>query len=119
MPGQVESLNGSFISSGAVFDSDSRMYDLTLEVEWDEPTYPNGIIVSYNVTVFRTANSSDAVFSDESLMVTSATPSVMVLPFTNYTVSVAASTSAGQGDENSVTIESPEAGMYSIAMYRS
>ena len=110
MPGQVESLNGSFISSGAVFDSDSRMYDLTLEVEWDEPTYPNGIIVSYNVTVFRTANSSDAVFSDESLMVTSATPSVMVLPFTNYTVSVAASTSAGQGDENSVTVESPEAG---------
>ncbi|CAI8003305.1 Phosphatidylinositol phosphatase PTPRQ [Geodia barretti] len=109
VPGQVESLNGSFISSGAVFDSDSRMYDLTLEVEWDEPTYPNGIIVSYNVTVFRTANSSDAVFSDESLMVTSATPSVMVLPFTNYTVSVAASTSAGQGDENSVTIESPEA----------
>ena len=116
MPGQVESLNASFISTGAVFDSDSRMYDLTLEIEWDEPTYPNGMIVSYNVTVFRTANPSEVVFSDESLMVTSVTPSVVALPFTNYTVNVAASTSAGQGDENSVTIESPEAGIYNYTV---
>ena len=37
---------------------------------------------------------------------TTVTASVMVLPFTNYTVTVAASTSAGQGEETSVTIES-------------
>ena len=34
----------------------------------------------------------------------------MVLPFTNYTVTVTASTSAGQGDSGSVIEMSPDAG---------
>ena len=35
----------------------------------------------------------------------------MVLPFTNYTVTVTASTSAGQGDPESAIELSPEAGI--------
>ena len=119
MPGQVENLNALFIRTGAVFDSENRMYDLNLEIEWSDPTYPNGIIESYAVTVNRTDDSSDVVYSDGNILVNSVTESVTVLPFTNYTVSVAASTSAGQGDENFITIESPEAGMFYIVLEES
>ena len=70
----------------------------------------NGVITSYSVTVYQTNDLSDIVYSNDTLIAPNVTASVMVLAFTNYTVSVAASTSAGQGDENSVTVESPEAG---------
>ena len=73
--------------------------------------YPNGVIQTYNVTVFETANPSNMVYSDDTLIDPNVTTSVVALPFTNYTVSVAASTSAGQGEEDTVTVESPEAGM--------
>ena len=78
---------------------------------WDEPIYPNGEIESYEVTVVQTDNPSNDVYSNN-VTDLSVTESVMVLPFTNYTVSVAASTSAGQGEESTFTIESPQAGTY-------
>ena len=86
------------------------MYTLDMTVTWEEPIYPNGVITSYEVTVAQTDNSSVIVYTDDSLTVTSVTQSVMVLPFTNYTVTVTASTSAGQGDPESVVELSPEAG---------
>ena len=73
--------------------------------------YPNGVIQTYNVTIYETANPSNAVYSDSTLTAPNVMTSVMVLPFTDYTVSVAASTSAGQGEESTVTLTSPEAGM--------
>ena len=110
VPGQVENLAAFFVSTGAMFDSDARMYTLNMDITWDEPTYPNGVITSYEVTVSRTDDSNDMVYNDDILEGTSVTTSVMVLPFTNYTVTVAASTSEGQGENISVTEESPEAG---------
>ena len=77
---------------------------------WYQPSYPNGVITSYEVVVTQTDDSSIVVYSNSSLPVPNVTESVMVLPFTNYTVSVAASTSAGQGDRSVFIIESPEAG---------
>ena len=71
---------------------------------------PNGVITSYSVTVYQTDNASDIIYSNDTLIAPNVTASVMVLAVTNYTVSVAASTSAGQGDESTVTVESPEAG---------
>ena len=85
------------------------MYSLDLNIAWDEPINPNGVITSYEVTVTQTDNSSDIVYTDDSLTVTSVTQSVMVLPFTNYTVTVTASTSAGEGDKSTIIIEFPEA----------
>ena len=70
----------------------------------------NGVITSYSVTVYETNDLSDIVYSNDTLIAPNVTASVMVLAFTNYTVSVAASTSAGQGDDATVTVESPEAG---------
>ena len=115
VPGQVENLTASFDTTEAVFDPENRMYSLSIEIDWDNPTFPNGEIVSYNVSVFRTDDTSDVVYSDTSLAVATVADSVMVLPFTDYTVTVAASTSAGQGEETSVTVESPQAGsVYTI-----
>ena len=109
-PGQVENLTASFVSTGSMFDSNTRMYTLDVDITWDDPTNPNGVITSYEVTVSRTNDSNDIVYTNTTLKVTSVTTSMMVLPFTNYTVTVAASTSAGQGEAVTIIIESPEAG---------
>ena len=73
--------------------------------------YPNGVIQTYRVTVYRTDDSSDIIFYDSTVTDISVMPSVMVLPFTNYTVTVAASTSAGEGEGETFIVESPEAGI--------
>ena len=83
-------------------------------ITWDEPTNPNGDITSYEVTVHQTDNPSVIVYTNATLTVTSVTPSVRVLPFTNYTVTVAANTSAGQGEGDTTIIESPQAGMHCV-----
>ena len=85
------------------------MHDVTLSISWSQPLYPNGDILSYEVIVTQTSDPSVVIYG-ENVTDTEVMPSVMVLPFTDYTVSVAASTSAGQGDESTVTVESPEAG---------
>ena len=58
------------------------------------------------MTVYH--NSSDVVYSNDGVTDLAVTESVMVLPYTNYTVTVAASTSAGQGGESTIIILSPE-----------
>ena len=107
-PGQVGNLHASFATTGS-FVSSTRMYTLDMTITWNEPTNPNGDITSYKVTVYQTDSSSDIVYT-ATLSVPNVTQSVMVLPFTNYTVTVAASTSVGQGDKMFFTIQSPEAG---------
>ena len=92
------------------------MHTLDMNIMWDEPVNPNGDITSYEVTVAQTDNPSDVVYTNDSLTVTNVTQSVMVLPFTNYTVTVTASTSAGQGDPESVVELSPEAGKEAIVL---
>ena len=88
----------------------TREYTLNLDIVWREPLMQNGVITAYSVTVYQTNDLSDIVYSNDTLIAPNVTASVMVLAFTNYTVSVAASTSAGQGNESTVTVESPEAG---------
>ena len=78
---------------------------------WDEPTNPNGVITSYNVTVYQTDDPNDIIFSDSAVTANTVTESVMALPYTNYTVAVTASTSAGEGEEESVIETSPQAGI--------
>ena len=109
-PGPVRNLNASF-SDGFERDLVTQVLNLSLTIEWDEPEFPNGLVLNYTVTVYQTANPSDVVYSNDSITDLNVTESVMVLPFTNYTVSVSASTSAGQGDETMTTITSPEAGI--------
>ena len=70
----------------------------------------NSVITSYEVTVAITDKSNTIVYTNDSLTVTNVTQSVRVLPFTNYTVTVRASTSAGQGEDVTTSFISPEAG---------
>ena len=117
VPGKVENLEASFNLTGADFNSETRMYSLNVDVEWNEPTFTNGVIDKYSVTIYRTENTSDVVYSNASLVVSSVTELVSVLPYTNYTVSVAASTPAGQGDKVYEIILSPEAGIETNVVY--
>ena len=85
------------------------MHTLTLSISWSIPLYPNGEILSYEVMVYLATSSSDVIYSDN-VTATVVMQSVMVLPYTDYRVSVSASTSAGQGELEFFTVESPEAG---------
>ena len=109
-PEMVENLGAAFISDGSVFNSMNNMWTIDIDITWEEPVNPNGVITAYNVTVYQTDDLSDIVYSNDMLTTPNVTASVEVPAYTNYTVSVAASTSAGQGDESTVSITSPEAG---------
>ena len=108
-PGRVGNLVAIF-DTMPDFNAGTRMLTVDITITWTQPMYPNGVIQNYNVTVFETANPSNMVYNDSTLIDPNVTTSVIVLPFTDYTVSVAASTSAGQGEEETVTLTSPEAG---------
>ena len=116
-PSQVENSDAMFVISGSTFNPTDRMYTLDINIEWIEPINPNGVITAYSVTVYQTDNSSDVVYSNDTVTDLAVTESVMVLPFTNYTVTVAASTSAGQGDETTIIILSPEAGKHKLSAF--
>ena len=107
VPGLVRNRFAEFGAS-ITFDPTSRMYTLIIDISWEEPTYPNGIIQSYQVAVAETI-SGFPVYSNDAVTDLAVNVSVMVLPYTQYTVSVAASTLAGQGDETTIIILSPEA----------
>ena len=115
-PGVVRELSAFFDISGSEYNTTSRVYTLNIDISWIEPINPNGVITAYNVTVYQTDDSSDIVYSNDAVTDLAVTESVMVLPYTNYTVTVAASTSAGQGDETTITILSPEAGKHKSAL---
>ena len=109
-PGQIGNLYVTFNSTGSSYNATTHIYTLGINILWNVPINPNGDITSYEVTVAQSDNSSNVVYTNDSLTDTSTTQSVMVLPFTYYTVTVTASTSAGQGDPVSVVKLSPEAG---------
>ena len=106
----VENLDAAFVSDGSVFNSMNNMWTIDIDITWEEPVNPNGVITAYNVTVYKTDDLSDIVYSNNTLTTPNVTASVEAPAYTDYTVSVAASTSAGQGEEATVNITSPEAG---------
>ena len=63
-PGQVGNLRVLFNSTGSSFDRVTRMYTLVIEIVWNVPVNPNGVITSYEVTVTQTDNSSVIIYSD-------------------------------------------------------
>ena len=112
MPGPVVGLDSTFSTTGRSYNKSIRTYTVDLSITWSEPEYPNGVITLYTVTVTQADDSTVEVYSDDSIETPNVTVSVMVVAFTDYTVTVAANTSAGQGDSTTDTVTSPEAGMY-------
>ena len=108
-PSPVNGLTASF-SEQTTFNSTTRVLTVDIDISWSLPTFQNGIVTFYEVTVIEEGTNTLVCSNDTVTDLTVTAESVMVLPFTDYTVSVSASTSAGQGDETTITVESPQAG---------
>ncbi len=85
-----------------------------ITVSWDPPLLPNGV-VSYSVTLsgVNLANNEAITISTNSAIVneTSYTVDHTSIPYSDYTAIVFASTSAGDSDVETVTVQTPEDGM--------
>ena len=85
-------------------------------VSWMSPSMPNGV-VNYNVTLsaVNLVNSQPPiVINQPSAVVTETMYTVnhISVPYSSYTVMVFASTSAGNSDTVTMTVVTPEAGIF-------
>ena len=92
------------------FNRSSRMYDLDVTISWEAPSEPRGRILAYSCCLVETANTNNVIIEDTNTTDLSVLESVTVAPFTNYTATVVAYTSAGRGDSAVEVSLSPEAG---------
>ena len=100
------------------FNSESRMYNLIVNISWEAPSNPNGVILGYNYSLMETSNSSNVIIEYTNTTLLSVQQSVMVAPFTNYTATVVAFTSEGSGELAVQVVVSPEAGTLNIAIFK-
>ena len=110
-PGPVQNLTVSFLSDSATYNSTNRTYNLPVNISWQPPQYPNGQIATYRYRLVET-NEDETIVIDANTADTSVQQSVTVSPFTNYTATVVAFTSAGRGDSVMEVALSPEAGKF-------
>ena len=101
----------------ANFSRASRMYNLNVNISWEAPSNPNGVILGYNYSLMETSNSSNVIIEYTNTTILSVQQSMMVAPFTNYTATVVAFTSEGSGESVVQVALSPEAGTLSIAIF--
>ena len=93
------------------FDSVSNMYNLNVNISWEAPSNPNGVILGYNYSLMEASNSNVIIgYTNTTLL--SAEHNVMVAPFTNYIATVVAFTSAGGGEPVMDVALSPEASKF-------
>ena len=94
-----------------VVDADNT----SLLLMWDPPTIPNGIILSYRVEYFgvettSTVNSSFYDVMDITVYNMTSTFIYELVPFSTYNITVAASTSIGEGPPSSMVANMTEEG---------
>ena len=94
------------------FNRSSRMYDLNVNISWEAPSEPRGRILAYSYRLVETANTSNVIIAYTNTTDLSVEHNVTVSPFTNYTATVVAFTSAGGGDSVMEVALSPEAGKF-------
>ena len=111
MPGPVQNLNVEYIAELTNFNSESRMYELNVTISWEAPLEPRGNIQTYNYRLVETDNAMNIVIDDNTADM-SVERNVTVFPYTNYTVTVVAFTSAGMGDSVMEVALSPEASKF-------
>ena len=110
-PGPVQNLTVSFLSESATYNSSTVTYNLPVSISWQPPQYPNGEITTYRYRLVET-NENETIVIDANTTDTSVQQSVTVFPFTNYTATVVAFTSAGSGESVMEVALSPEAGKF-------
>ena len=111
MPGPVRNVELVFLEP-LNFNSESRMYDLNVTISWEAPSEPRGNIQRYSYRLVETDNAMNIAIEDTNTAVLSVERNVTVFPYTNYTVTVVAFTSAGMGDSVMQVALSPEAGKF-------
>ena len=111
VPGPVQNLELVFLDTDTSnFDSVFNMYNnLNVNISWEAPLNPNGVILGYNYSLMETSNSNNVIIEYTNTTLLSGELSVMVAPFTNYTATVVAFTSAGSGEPVMDVALSPEA----------
>ena len=112
-PGPVQSLSVTFILESATYNTELRTFDISVNISWQLPLFPNGEIITYGYRLVETSNSSNEIITDTNTtdLGMSVVRNVTVSPFTNYTATVVAYTSAGRGETATVVTTSPEAGI--------
>ena len=111
-PGPVQNLRVGYTAVLTNFNRSSRMYDLNVTISWEAPFDPRGVIQSYSYSLVETNPPNNVIIEDTNTSLLSAEQSVTVSPFTNYTATVVAYTSAGMGESAVRVSQSPEAGNF-------
>ena len=87
-----------------------------LNITFDTPSTPNGVIIGYNVTLsgINLVNNEVIEISESSAVTneTSYTVAHTSIPYSNYTAVVFASTNVGPGPITTVTEQTPEEGEF-------
>ena len=111
-PGPVQSLSVTFILESATYNTELRTYDISVNISWQQPLFPNGEIIAYSYRLVESSNSSNEIITDTNTtdLGFSVVWNVTVSPFTSYIATVVAYTSAGRGETSTVVATSPEAG---------
>ena len=94
------------------FDSVSNMYNLNVNISWEAPSNPNGVILGYNYSLMETNDLDNVIIGYTNTALLSVERNVTVSPFTNYTATVVAFTSAGSGEPVMEVVLSPEASKF-------
>ena len=111
-PGPVQNLNVMYAAELTNFNIESRMYDLNVTISWEAPSEPRGNILRYSYRLVETANTNNVIIGYTNTTDLSVVENVTVSPFTNYTATVVAFTSARMGNSVMEIALSPEAGMF-------
>ena len=110
----MQTLTVTFQSEPATYTDATRTYYIPVTISWQPPQYPNGEIITYRYSLVETNAPNTVIISDTNTSgtVLSIEHNVTVSPFTNYTATVVAFTSAGGGDPVIQIALSPEAGKF-------
>ena len=112
VPSPVRNLNVEYIAELTNFNSESRTYELNVTIFWEAPLEPRGNIQRYNYRLLETDQAMNIVIDDTNTADLSVERNVTVFPYTNYTATVVAFTSAGMGDSVMQVALSPEASKF-------
>ena len=110
-PAPVQTLIVTFLSESAIYTDANRTYYILVSISWLRPQYPNGEIITYCYSLMETNAPNNIIIPDTNTSETDlfVEPNVTVSPFTNYTATVVAFTSAGSGEPVTQVALSPEA----------
>ena len=102
-----------FTEDSATYNTALGDLDISVNISWQQPLFPNGEIIAYSYRLVESSNSSNEIITDTNTtdLGMSVVRNVTVSPFTNYTATVVAYTSAGRGETATVVTTSPEAGI--------